>query len=808
MFQPHTISSPDENLSPKGPPLVKRIKPDSDSDFKYGLNSHSGIKEAAQTPQNLPVSFVTPGSNGTKTPSVLDDITNLMLNVNPRKLDFSASNETNGSRNQTPNYIMKKFDTQNLDKVQDRENLEHFNKISKMEIENSDLVINLISSEKSDSTKNDYEFPVIKDLTKAKSKFSLSKAAQKEDPKPPASENHTLIKRWKKSDKIFEGKFSTGTTPKLTSRETAKNSMPLSLIPLKRHNTDVPPTFESEQLMILDQHSQIGVNKYIENFSQSNDPMAGLFNTEVKAPINLNMVTQVKPKLLRDFPLDLVKNNSSSGKTRSAGLSNGLFLIPERARETENLPTVDSKTLQNLRNELQVQSKGRQLSQKEQADLVSKLLNFDEQEEEKQEKYSDSSKFLGQTPDENSMKEDSQEIGTPSLKAPFLQKQDSLFAEVREECQTPPTRNGQFEEEKFNFFNTVTARKEAHSKLFDNSADFEDVRPFNTFSRGVSEEEDYKKAGGTSGKFNKPEQPSSRFDTDYEVLEVLGSGYFGTVYKCQKKLDGLIYAIKCTKNKFKGQNNLNQALNEAQALASLCALDENPFIVRYYSAWIEDDRLYLAMEHCQSNLKVLRQQHIKFSESMIRQIMRDICTGLRHLHNQKIVHLDIKPENILYSKTKKYKIADLGLSRIAQRSNHEDINEGDCRYLAPELLKDFPDNQIPDLTKADIFSFGATIYELMIGNDLPKNGVEWTDLRGGNLFKLNQLNYSNSLKSMLRSMMNNDPAKRPSAHELLTNFLQSEIELELKWEKKQNKILKDKIKDLEKMLQTKRKNSI
>jgi len=644
MFQPHPIPSPDENLSPRGPPLVKRIKPDSDSDVKFCLNSHSGFKDSAQGNQNNPGNFVTPGSNGNKTPSVLDDITNIMLNVNPRKLDFSASNDTGNSRNHTPNYTMKKFDTQNLDKILDRENLEHFNRISQMEIENSDFVVDLISSERSDSTKNDYEFPVVRGLTKGKSKFSLSKAAQKDDPRPPNSENHTLIKRWKKSDKIFEGKFSTGATPKFT-RETAKNSMPLSLIPLKRHNTDVPPTFESEQLMMIGQQSQIGVNKYIEN----NNEFASLFpaSTEAKPPLNLNVLTQVKPKLLRDFPLDLVKNNSSSGKTRSAGLSNGLFLIPER---NELLQGRDPKSLQNLMNELQ--AKDRQLSQKEQADIVSKLLNFDEQEEEKQERYSDSSKFLEQNTDENSMRDDSQEVSTPSLKIPFLQKQDSLFAEVREECQTPPTRN-QFEEEKFNFFNTVTTRKDVHSRLFDNSGvDFEDVKPFNTFSRGISEEDNNRKIN--IGKYNHREQaPISRFDSDYEVLEVLGSGYFGTVYKCQKKLDGLIYAIKCTKNKFKGTGNLHQALNEAQALASLCALDENPFIVRYYSAWIEDDRLYLAMEHCQSNLKVLRHQHIKFSESMIRQIMRDICNGLRHLHNQKIVHLDIKPENILYSKTKK-----------------------------------------------------------------------------------------------------------------------------------------------------------
>lgn len=88
---------------------------------------------------------------------------------------------------------------------------------------------------------------------------------------------------------------------------------------------------------------------------------------------------------------------------------------------------------------------------------------------------------------------------------------------------------------------------------------------------------------------------------------------------------------------------------------------------------------------------------------------------------------------------KKYKIADLGLSKIALLSNHGDITEGDCRYLAPELLSDFSGNDFPDLTKTDVFSFGATIYELITGAELPRNGQEWIDIRRGNLHKMDHL---------------------------------------------------------------------
>jgi len=121
------------------------------------------------------------------------------------------------------------------------------------------------------------------------------------------------------------------------------------------------------------------------------------------------------------------------------------------------------------------------------------------------------------------------------------------------------------------------------------------------------------------------------------------------------------------------------------------------------------------MEHCQNNLRKLRSELTKFSESRIRQIMRDVCTGLKFLHNQDLVHLGLKPENILYSMTRKYKIADLGISKIKIAHSGE-LTEGDFRYTAPELLTSVVDNEISDFTKADIYSFGVIIYELMTGN--------------------------------------------------------------------------------------------
>lgn len=142
------------------------------------------------------------------------------------------------------------------------------------------------------------------------------------------------------------------------------------------------------------------------------------------------------------------------------------------------------------------------------------------------------------------------------------------------------------------------------------------------------------------------------------------------------------------------------------------------------------------MELCKESLrsysKKRRTENGKYdmSEEDIKRIMRDVCLGLNELHNKGIVHLDIKPENILESFSGKFKIGDLGMARLMTNIVEDhDIPEGDCRYLAKELLNEDPNIPIPDLTKADVFSLGIIIYELVEGVDLSKNGEQWHQLR-------------------------------------------------------------------------------
>ncbi|KAL4506462.1 hypothetical protein ABPG72_000033 [Tetrahymena utriculariae] len=299
------------------------------------------------------------------------------------------------------------------------------------------------------------------------------------------------------------------------------------------------------------------------------------------------------------------------------------------------------------------------------------------------------------------------------------------------------------------------------------------------------------------------EEEMDRFEQDYEVLQVLGSGFFGTVYKCQNRIDKNIYAVKVTKEQIRGENSQKQILKEAQALASLSACDEVEYIVCYHSAWIEDRQLHLAMEFCDSNLANFPLPYPSNSNQfyqMIKKIFQDVVKGLHYLHQQNLVHLDLKPENILFNKKQnKFKIADLGLALIANKDNekYNQIEEGDARYLAKEILNYY---EAVDLKKADIFSLGAMMYHLVTQEQLPTNGDEWLQIRQGHLPNLDALNSCpKELKQMIKQMMNPDPELRLSTQEILdSSYMKSHLINEIKWQKILKSLLLTQIHKIEK----------
>ena len=200
----------------------------------------------------------------------------------------------------------------------------------------------------------------------------------------------------------------------------------------------------------------------------------------------------------------------------------------------------------------------------------------------------------------------------------------------------------------------------------------------------------------------------------YEILGLIGSGGMSDVYKAKCHTLNRTVAIKVLKEEFSEDDSFIEKFNrEAEAAARL----SHPNIVQVYDVVNEDRLHFIVMELIEGvTLKdyIARKGFLDYREAI--GIAIQVAGGIAAAHEQKIIHRDIKPQNMLMSMDGTVKVADFGIARAVSTQTMTSEAMGSVHYISPEQARGGYCDE-----RSDIYSFGITLYEMVTGR-LPFTG--------------------------------------------------------------------------------------
>ncbi|NWY66011.1 NEK5 kinase, partial [Erithacus rubecula] len=260
----------------------------------------------------------------------------------------------------------------------------------------------------------------------------------------------------------------------------------------------------------------------------------------------------------------------------------------------------------------------------------------------------------------------------------------------------------------------------------------------------------------------------------YEIIKQIGEGSFGKIFLARGKMDNepcVIKEINLTKMPMK-----EKEASEKEVI--LLAKMKHANIVTFYASLQENNKLYIVMEYCDGGdlMKRINMQHgVLFDEEQILSWFVQISLGLKHIHDKKILHRDVKAQNVFLSNNGKVaKLGDFGIARqLNSTTEFAHTCVGTPYYLSPEICENRPYNN-----KTDIWSLGCVLYELCAlkhpvstfqGNSLHELVLKIC--RGH--FQPVSPNYSYDLRILISQLFKISPRDRPSINSILRKpFLQ------------------------------------
>ena len=241
----------------------------------------------------------------------------------------------------------------------------------------------------------------------------------------------------------------------------------------------------------------------------------------------------------------------------------------------------------------------------------------------------------------------------------------------------------------------------------------------------------------------------------YHVLELIGEGSFGKVYKGRKKYSGQVVALKFIPKKGRSSKDLINLQREIDIMRSL----HHPNIISLLDSFETANEVCVVTEYAEGELFQILEDDGNLVEDQVQEIAVQLIKALFYLHSHRILHRDMKPQNILIGKGGVIKLCDFGFARAMSINTLVLTSiKGTPLYMSPEIVEERPYDH-----NADLWSLGCILFELFAGTP---------PFYTNNLFQLVNLICKDSVKwpaemspnfrSFLQGLLTKDPRKRLS----------------------------------------------